>query len=200
MCGPRSRNPQRKPLFDNGGKAGTAKRTIARPPPAPQPPSLLHIMQHLPLNPPYHCTKAHPLRSRIEEAPTLPLTGTRDGRAADGEYGRADRESPPPNSHTPTLSSPPHSDRRPGQGTSASSSFVTAAQQMERRKSEDGRRGNTVEQSVSSRFVHADTESDVTADGAEGGRRDQVTEPVAVPGPLPDSRHPSSTSLGWRLL
>ena len=41
-------------------------------------------------------------------------------------------------------------DRRPGQGTSASSSLVTAAQQMERRKPEDGRRGNNVEQQLSS--------------------------------------------------
>ena len=75
-----------------------AKHTIARPPPAPRPPNLFHTMQHLPLNPPHHCTKAHPLRSRVEEAPTLPPADRAAGRTSRGREameGRIERAPPP---------------------------------------------------------------------------------------------------------
>ena len=140
-------------LFDNGGKAGTRATHYRTPPARPATPEPFphHATPSTQPSPPLHESAPSALTySRSANPPTdRPGSGTDEPRM--GSYGRADRESPPPpNSHTPTLSSPPHSDRRPGQGTSASSGLVTAAQQMERRKSEDGRRGNTVEQQLSS--------------------------------------------------
>ena len=94
-------NATRFELFDNGGKAGTRETHYRTPParpatPGPFPHHAPHSTQ--PADPPHHCTKAHPLRSRVEEAPTLPPADRAAGRTSRGREameGRIERAPPP---------------------------------------------------------------------------------------------------------
>ena len=54
-------------LLDNGGKAGTREHTIARPPPAPRPPRLFHIMHYPSLYGPERRAETPPGRGTVAE-------------------------------------------------------------------------------------------------------------------------------------